>query len=396
VKFIAFFIVCPEELEQFVETWKRRKPEPGVRIRYAPHALAEPSNGTTGFVIFESDDLEATREYLTRFEVAGADVKLYPIWKDSKLSKEIASFRKAKQEAEMQWQRSSFEKMEDLGTTKSLEILPLIDWHTSREDLRPEAGVSYLVKTDENRILFDLGLNRKQSDPSPLLYNMRQLGITTDEIDIIVISHNHGDHVGGGKWSEKKTFSLTDVQIDLGDRKVYTPIPLTYPGLSPIHSESPTVIGKGVATIGTISNSIFGTGLTPEQALAVNVEGKGVVLIVGCGHQTLPKILKRAESLFDEPIYGLFGGLHLAVEGGPFEVMGMFLHKYFGTGRLPWQPITVDELQENIELLRKRSLKVVGLSPHDSSEVSIESFRNAFPIAYQDVSVGETITIIGS
>jgi len=74
----------------------------------------------------------------------------------------------------------------------------------------------------------------------------------------------------------------------------------------------------------------------------------------------------------------------------------MFLHKYFGTGRLPWQPITVDELRENIELLRKRSLKVVGLSPHDSSEVSIESFRNAFPIAYQDISVGETIRIIGS
>ena len=225
---------------------------------------------------------------------------------------------------------------------------------------------------------------------------MKQLGITTDEIDIIVISHNHGDHVGGGKWSEKKTFSVTGGQIDLGDKKVYTPLPMTYPELSPIHSESPTVIGKGVATIGTISNSIFSTGLTPEQALAVNVEGRGVVLIVGCGHQTLPKILKRAESLFDEPIYGLIGGLHLAVEGGPFEVMGMFLHKYFGTGRLPWQPITVDELQENIELLRKRSLKVVGLSPHDSSKVSIESFRNAFPIAYQDVSVGETIRITGS
>jgi len=393
VRFIAFFSVCPEELEQFVETWKRRKPEPGVKIRYAPHTLAEPSNGTTGFVIFESDELEATREYLTRFKVAGAEVKLYPIWKDSKLAKEIASFRKAKQEAEMQWQQSTYEKIGDLGTTKSLKILPLIDWQTSREDLRPEAGVSYLVKTDENRILFDLGLNRKQSDPSPLLHNMKQLGITTDEIDIIVISHNHGDHVGGGKWSEKKTFSVTGVQIDLGGKKVYTPVPMTYPGLNPIHSESPTVIGKGVATIGTISNSIFGMGLTPEQALAVNVEGKGVVLIVGCGHQTLPRILWRAESLFDEPIYGLVGGLHLAVEGGPFEVMGMFLHKYLGTGKLPWQPMSMSELQGNIELLRKRSLQVVGLSPHDSSEAAIEAFRKAFPTACKHVRAGETIRI---
>ncbi|UCE10784.1 MAG: MBL fold metallo-hydrolase, partial [Candidatus Thorarchaeota archaeon] len=150
---------------------------------------------------------------------------------------------------------------------------------------------------------------------------------------------------------------------------------------------------KGVATIGTISNSIFGSGLTPEQALAVNMKGKGIVLIVGCGHQTLTRILRRTESLFEQPIYGVLGGLHLAVEGGPFEVMGMFLHKYLGTGKLPWQPITLNELQENIELLSKRSPKVVGLSPHDSSKASIQAFRDGFPTAYKDIKVGETIVI---
>lgn len=391
MKFVAFFNVCPEKLEQFVRAWRKRKPERGVRIRYAPHTLAEPSNGTTGFVIFESDDLEAITEYLTKFKVAGAEVKLYPIWKDSKLAKETSEFRKAKEEAETKWQKSTFEKIEGLGTTKSLEILPLIDWHTSREDLKTELGVSYLVQTDESTILFDLGLNSKQDHPSPLLHNMKQLEITIDDFDTIVISHNHGDHVGGGKWPRKKTFSLTNVQMELGDKKVYTPVPMTYPGLNPIHSENPTVIAQGVATIGTISNSIFGRGLTAEQALAVNIEGKGIVLIVGCGHQTLPRILRRTESLFNESICGVVGGLHLAVEGGPFEVMGMFLHKYLGTGKLPWQPITVNEVRENIELLSKRSPKIVGLSPHDSSKASIQAFRDGFQTAYKDVKVGETI-----
>jgi len=69
---------------------------------------------------------------------------------------------------------------------------------------------------------------------------------------------------------------------------------MTYPGLKPICTENPTIIGKGVATIGTIPSQLFLFGFTHEQALAVNVEGKGIVLIVGCGHQTLPKILKRA------------------------------------------------------------------------------------------------------
>ncbi|MFX1361262.1 MAG: MBL fold metallo-hydrolase, partial [Promethearchaeota archaeon] len=349
----------------------------------------------TGFVIFKSETIlnPEIGKFLAKYVQKGVDIKLIPIWKNSKLKKELTKFIEAKQKAEQHWEGFKYQKIKNIGTTKTLEILPLIDWHSIRDDLKVELGVSYLIKTDEKTILFDVGLNSGKSDPSPLLINMDVLGISIEDVDIIIISHNHGDHVGGRKWSENNTFSLTTHQIDLGDMKVYTPVPMTYPGLNPICSDKPMVIAKGVATIGTISNSLFLMGLVQEQALAINVEGKGVVLVVGCGHQTLPRIIERTEALFDEPIYGLIGGLHYPVNGGPIEIMGWFPHKMFGTGKLPWQPITMEELEENIKFLKRRNPKIVGLSAHDSSEVSIKAFHDAFPKASKDINVGERIII---
>jgi len=302
-------------------------------------------------------------------------------------------FNKGKRKAEEHWQQSTVQKIADLGATKSLEILPLIDWHTStsHEDLKGEAGVSYLIKTDENSVLFDVGLNSRQSDPSLLLQNMKQLGITTDDFDIIVISHNHLDHVGGMKWQRRRSFSLTTHQIELGEKAVYTPILMAYQGLNPICTENPTVIAKGIATIGAISNQDFLMGRILEQALAVNVEGKGIVLIIGCGHQTLSKIIKRAEALFEEPIYGVIGGLHYPVTDSRYKVMGIKIQKYLGTCKLPWRPITIAEVQENIDFLKKRNPKIVGLSPHDSCDASIATFRSAFQNSYKEIKVGEKI-----
>ena len=396
MKFIAFFEFQQDRLEKFLETWSgANQTVINIEILYPFHIIAETYKGITGFVIFKSENILSPEigNFLVKYAQKGVNIKLMPIWENSKLKKELTKFIEAKQKAEKQWETSKYQKIKNIGTTKTLEILPLIDWHSNREDLKVELGVSYLIKTDEESILFDVGLNSVQSDPSPLLINMNQLGISLEDFNIIVISHNHGDHVGGGKWSENKTFSLTTNQIDLGDKKVYTPVPMSYPGLNPICSEKPMILAKGVATIGTISNSLFLFGLEKEQALAINVEGKGIVLVVGCGHQTLPKIIERTEALFDEPIYGLIGGLHYPVNGGPIEIMGWFPHKMFGTGKLPWQPITMEELEENIEFLKKRNPKIVALSAHDSSEVSIKAFHDAFPKVNIDINVGERIII---
>jgi 7,8-dihydropterin-6-yl-methyl-4-(beta-D-ribofuranosyl)aminobenzene 5'-phosphate synthase len=144
-----------------------------------------------------------------------------------------------------------------------------------------------------------------------------------------------------------------------------------------------------VATTGVITNYFFFMGETPEQALAVNVEGKGIVVIVGCGHQTLRKIVDRAEALFDEPIVGVLGGLHYPVTKG----RNIGIHRYVGTGKLPGEFITVEEVQANVDYLKARKIAVVGLSPHDSCDTSIEIFRKSFPQAYREIVVGQKIVM---
>lgn len=295
----------------------------------------------------------------------------------------------AKANDEWLQRQAELEKLSDFGSTKTLVILPLIDWNAAHDGLAGEAGVAYLVRTDSATILVDVGRNAEGEDPSPLLRNMRQLGVEVGELDAVVISHPHGDHTGGSQWAMQGSFSLTGRQIDLGDIKAYTPVPMQYPGIEVTHSENPTIIAPGVATTGVTTNYYFFMGETPEQALAVNVEGRGIVVIVGCGHQTLEKIVERAEALFNAPLYGVLGGLHYPITKG----RNIDIHRYVGTGKLPGEFLTVDEVQAKVDDLKMRNIGVVGLSPHDSCDTSIEVFRRSFPDAFTDIVVGREIVI---
>lgn len=378
-------------MDEYLEIWKNSVPE-GIKIILPPQVLGITEYNFSGLVIFEPKGLNNLFYFLEEYKSAGFKISLSPIWENTKITKKLEEYREGKRRAEEEWETNSFEKL-DIGCTSSLEIVPLIDWKTDQEDMEVEPGVSYLVKTDEMILLFDVGLNREGKHPSSLLNNMEQLGVSLKDIDAIVISHNHGDHVGGGEWTKNKTFSLTKTQLDLGQIKVYTPVPMTYPGLEPHYSYDPTSIGKGITTIGVISNQLFLGGRTPEQALAVNVENKGIVLIIGCGHQTIPKLLHRTEVLFSEPLYGLVGGLHLPVEGGPIDLFGFHPHQVFGTGKEPWNPINKMELQENITLLQQYNLQLIALSPHDSSETSMKILRKNFPTTFREIKIGDPIRI---
>ncbi len=289
------------------------------------------------------------------------------------------------------WQHDqhALTQFDDFGVTEHLEILPLIDWFTGNESLAGEAGVAYLIRTDQATILFDLGENSQNEDPSPLLKNMEKLGVTIDEIDFIVISHNHGDHTGGGKWSRQKTFSLTDHQLELEDIVVYTPEQMSYPGLEPIHAPAPVKICEGIGTTGVIPAPLFFLEVG-EQALLVNLKDKGIVIISGCGHQTMEKLVRRAELLFDEPIYGILGGFHLPISTG--RNIGP-IYRYVVTGHLPWDPLQREDIEDHVALLKTAGVKIVGISAHDSCDESIAVFRETFRENYRDIIVGRKISL---
>jgi 7,8-dihydropterin-6-yl-methyl-4-(beta-D-ribofuranosyl)aminobenzene 5'-phosphate synthase len=269
---------------------------------------------------------------------------------------------------------SSAEPIE-IGETSTLEILPLYE-NAAQNGLQSGHGVSYLIRTDSATILFDLGNNMTASSPSPLEQNMADLGISLDEIDMIVISHRHPDHVGGQNWWIQKTFSLDGAnQPTLGKMPIYIPENMTYPGSSLTLSKLPVSLADGLATTGLIAYAQpfpawLATPKGDEQALAVNVAGQGLVLITGCGHMGLKALLTRAENVFDVPVVGIVGGLH------------------YGQADLA-------SLQPDIDLVQSLHPVIVALSPHDSDPSVLDGFAQLFPEAYVPIVVGEPIRLSG-
>ena len=258
-----------------------------------------------------------------------------------------------------------------LETTTRLEIIPLYEEASADESFDFGHGVSYLIRTDSSTILVDIGNNPAESTQLPALQNMQTLGISWEEIDAIVISHPHPDHVGGVKAWQDKTISFGDFTGDLSQMPIYVPTSIAYSGATLIQSSEPTLISPDSATTGVISYpEVFPIFLFNakgyEQGLVIHVAGEGLVLITGCGHPTLETLVSRAEALFGKQVVGVVGGLH-------------------------YEKVSAEDVQPHIQFLEPRHPRLIALSPHDSSPEALEAFQSAFPEAYQPLKVGEVI-----
>src|SRR5689334_4206499 len=111
----------------------------------------------------------------------------------------------------------------NLETTTRLEIIPLYEEDRKDESFDFGHGVSYLIRTDSATILMDLGNNPAESVHLSSLQNMQALGIDWKQIDAIVISHPHPDHIGGVKAWQNKTISFGDFAGDMSKMPMYVP-----------------------------------------------------------------------------------------------------------------------------------------------------------------------------
>jgi 7,8-dihydropterin-6-yl-methyl-4-(beta-D-ribofuranosyl)aminobenzene 5'-phosphate synthase len=205
-----------------------------------------------------------------------------------------------------------------------------------------EHGFSVLVTVakggTEHRFLFDTG-----TSPDGIMRNMHHLDIdpghfdhtagldglvrSLGQVNMPVLIHPHF-------WRRRRLVlpGRDPVEIPTTSRRA-----LEEAGFDIIEEQQPSFLfGRSVLITGEVART---TGYEPgfpsqqawlggrwapdplvldDQALIVNVSGRGLVVITGCGHAGVVNIARYAQRLCrGEPLYALIGGFHLA--GPAFE-----------------------------------------------------------------------------
>jgi 7,8-dihydropterin-6-yl-methyl-4-(beta-D-ribofuranosyl)aminobenzene 5'-phosphate synthase len=209
-----------------------------------------------------------------------------------------------------------------------------------------EHGFSVLVTVSKNgrehRILFDAGVS-----PDGVTENMRRLDVDVSSIETIVCSHGHFDHTTGldGMIRRLGTVNLPVLIHPHFWRRRR----VTIPGRDPL--EIPTTSRRALIDAGfdvieeghpsfLFDRSVLVTGEVPrttgyepgfppqqawitgrwepdplvldDQALIVDIRGKGLLVITGCGHAGIVNICRYAQRLTKQrPLYAVMGGFHL-------------------------------------------------------------------------------------
>ncbi len=178
----------------------------------------------------------------------------------------------------------------------SFTVTVLFDNRSINPAFKSGWGFSALIQTGNRNILFDTGC-----DGESLLHNLQAARVKPEEIDTIVISHNHWDHTGG----------LLPVVSRARSPKVYL-------GRSFSHHFQQELEKRGAEVFrGDDWREIAeGVYITPEldagvreQALVL-VKPERVLIITGCSHPGIDRFAQEVRSRFGREIW-ILGGFHL-------------------------------------------------------------------------------------
>lgn len=204
---------------------------------------------------------------------------------------------------------SEKEQKGKIGIVKSKEndfqVIIIYDSKNHESNLKEGFGFSCFVKFNDMRILFDTGGNKEA-----FFYNIKKLKIPLESITHLVFSHQHWDHTAGFEEVLKQVTARTKIYLPYKfsaslKKKIPKHLEIkTIKDFMQIDKDCYSLVLKGSSMVLKECCSVF------EQSLVFNGP-QGLVVLTGCGHPGVGKILRRAQEEVPKPIDLLMGGFHL-------------------------------------------------------------------------------------
>jgi len=271
------------------------------------------------------------------------------------------------------------------------QMTVLYDAFGKTSTMQKDWGYAALVEYGGKRILFDTGNN-----PEILAQNAKAKGVDLTKLDFVVMSHRHGDHLGGLTYllkvnptvkiyAPKEGFGVYGADLPSSfyrkdaslsqEHRYYDGTPpevmrfgSAWPGANFQLVDKNIEIAPDIHLIALVSDKP-GTLELRELSLAINTPG-GMVMVVGCSHPGIDKIVEGASTI-NPRIHLIAGGFHLVVASD-------------------------SDIEKIVTALRDRfKVEYVALG-HCTGEPAFTALKEAFGDQYLYAGLGTTLPLTAS
>lgn len=206
-----------------------------------------------------------------------------------------------------------------------------------------EHGLACILKvfegSEEHVILMDTGLSSKS-----LLHNSKALNINLQEIESVVLSHGHFDHIGGiidfmrhvngvplvlhpDAFLERRLNNpnIGPIELPQLDKEI-----LKNAGAEVIESGNSLLLASDLVLVtgkverktsfekgfpwseAKINDKWIIDPINDDQAIVINLKNKGLIVMSGCAHSGIINTLKYAKKITQkDKVHAVLGGFHL-------------------------------------------------------------------------------------